>query len=80
MSIPEDAEKLYTSLFNSETEDQKDQGVIDVTIRYDNSRRLALKNSIPRIFFVSFTSFYSGHFAILCMAWSSIIVLMYYIF
>lgn len=43
MSIPEDAEKLYTSLFNSETEDQKDQGVIDVTIRYDNSRRLALK-------------------------------------
>jgi len=50
MSIPEDAEKLYTSLFNSETEDQKDQGVIDVTIRYDNSRRLALKKYYDAVY------------------------------
>jgi len=50
MSIPEDAEKLYTSLFNSETEDQKDQGVIDVTIRYGNSGRLALKKYYDAVY------------------------------
>jgi len=67
MSIPEDAEKLYTSLFNSETEDQKDQGVIDVTIRYDNSRRLALKKYYDAVyaeksFDEDIKSQLSGHF------------------
>jgi len=50
MSIPEDAAKLYNSLYTAETEEEAQQGIIDVVTRYGNAGRLALKKYYDAVY------------------------------